>query len=364
MSDLQAASLEALTEELASSLEALNEENRNLRRELDVAHTVQILRCKDGVDGEDDEVIVYASGQFQEGKYATDDKMWQINLNTQHNTNDDIWERQLQLIFDTNISDSINTKIMCRLSDLKHCDVCVDGGFPVICFSDTEHTFHDSNFWEIDPNDGNDDSKAMKIYFNPLNSCIDVTIHGVPNDEWRPIFQKMKDDNCTLHETNLVWFLELYVAGRCPDATIEFTAVAFSTQKIHACLKRLLSPAQKSKARAERDARPEDPCYGFRRLLWHVCEVLRSFGDPAAAGTSTDGTVTTAIESEDKLSNRAREVMKFLIHIGMKDVTDENKSLIRTILKKYQTHDFQYLKRNCLHQILETGRLEDSDDDC
>ena len=57
--------------------------------------------------------------------------------------------------------------------------------------------------------------------------------------------------------------------------------------------------------------------------------------------------------------------MKFLIHIGMKDVTDKNThpSLIRTILKKYQTHDFQYLKRNCLYQLLETGRLDDSDDD-
>ena len=57
MSDLLEPSFEALTEELASSFEALNEENRNLRRELDVAHTVQILRSKAGVDGEDNEVI-------------------------------------------------------------------------------------------------------------------------------------------------------------------------------------------------------------------------------------------------------------------------------------------------------------------
>ena len=58
------------------------------------------------------------------------------------------------------------TTMICRVSDLQHCDVCIGGGFPVISFN-TDHTFKDSTFGEIDPNDGNDDTKAIQIYRQP-----------------------------------------------------------------------------------------------------------------------------------------------------------------------------------------------------
>lgn len=83
-----------------------HEELTQLKRELKIARAVEILHASGAppVDGSDDNVVVYATGQFDEGNYAPEDPNF--------------------------YGVPFENKVACRLSDLRNCRICVGGRLP------------------------------------------------------------------------------------------------------------------------------------------------------------------------------------------------------------------------------------------
>jgi len=139
-----------------------HEELAQLQRELQVARAIEICAASSRANGnenddEEEEVVVYASAQFEQGCYGANPNLWEVPL---------------------------ESKLTCRLVDLRSCLICVGGGFTVESLDEqlSNRTLFESF---LDPDDGDgDNSKGVQFCFSPNSLWLSVVIHGWPRSEW------------------------------------------------------------------------------------------------------------------------------------------------------------------------------------
>ena len=203
------------------------------REERDASRRVEVIRSHNNGRDEDEEVVVYASGMFEDGKYANNPNLWDVPMEKSSNN-------------------------VCRLADLRDCHVCVGGGFPV---ASLDHNDDDRELFELyidgddsDSDAGEDeatsDACSISFCFSPHSTWVKCLIHGWPREQWE---QVIRIDN--MNHVNLLNFLVDVVAVQYSNTTIEFEVVTFVTGTIHGALKRLLPPKRKEEVRANRDQR-------------------------------------------------------------------------------------------------------------
>jgi hypothetical protein len=225
-------------------------------KERDTAHRVEILRSRNNGDDEDEneETIVYASAQFEDGHYLA------------HNTN--LWRIDLRQ----------DDQFMCRLADLRDCHVCVGGGFPVASLD--EQLPHTAGFQVfIDGNESSDDEGdevKVSFCFSPHCIWLNVLIQGWPREEWEAVIQ---EDN--LRPNDAMRFLVDGVANQYPDAIVKFRDMCFVTGSIHGALKRLLPPKRVVEVRAEREEHRSNNDPEYEALYLFVARTMRDRGNTA-----------------------------------------------------------------------------------
>ncbi|KAL9179587.1 hypothetical protein ACHAXT_008877 [Thalassiosira profunda] len=239
-----------------AALEA-SEEIATLRKERDASRRVEIIHAREGdigeVEGEGDEVVVYASGRFEDGSYGRNANLWEVQLQSNEALGDE-----------------------CLLADLTGCQVCVGGGFPVANFTDPEMFqgwLHDTDEddYEGPPPDG---AVGMRFCFSPYSTWVTIWIRGWPKEEWEA---EIRDGDMDPNES--VRFLIDDVASQYPEAMVKFKEVGFVTRHIHGALKRLLSPRRKAKVRADRDARNEAADPQWDELTEFLMRTMRERGN-------------------------------------------------------------------------------------
>ena len=255
------------------------EEIDGLKR--DIARSVEIVRAQREDENEDSEVVVYASGQFQDGKYGGNANLWQVDLK------------------------SAAGQASCRLVDLRECLLCVGGGFLLESLNDQQsNRAHYEGFLDRYDHDS-DTSKTVSFCFCPNSTWLTIVVHGWPRESWQADVEE--DTVYTITE------LVKIVGTKFPDATIEFLEVSFVSGNFHAALKRMLPPKRKTAVRAERDERGRQ----WSQLVGHVAVTMQQQGN--------------------RNDSALYEVMDMLTRsFGIEEVTPENEELIENIIGIYQ----------------------------
>jgi len=200
------------------------EELDGLHKRLDATTKVEIIRTIiHGNGGEyDDEVVVYASGQFEDGKHwGRNEFYWEVGL-------------------------PFKGMEACKVSDLEHCHICVGGGFPFATLNQTNQNTS-GHFIDID----GDCATIELSLFQPFRTSIVMTVHGWPRDEWLPLARSGSRSVILRHFAKTV-------GTQYPKATIEFNSVSFWTHAVRGAFKRLLSPKRREEAEIERAKRFEE----------------------------------------------------------------------------------------------------------
>eukprot|EP00577_Skeletonema_sp_RCC1716_P018893 CAMPEP_0113438146 /NCGR_PEP_ID=MMETSP0013_2-20120614/37797_1 /TAXON_ID=2843 ORGANISM="Skeletonema costatum, Strain 1716" /NCGR_SAMPLE_ID=MMETSP0013_2 /ASSEMBLY_ACC=CAM_ASM_000158 /LENGTH=322 /DNA_ID=CAMNT_0000328855 /DNA_START=1 /DNA_END=969 /DNA_ORIENTATION=+ /assembly_acc=CAM_ASM_000158 len=227
MSDLLPLVAAALNDEAAADAA---KELATAREERDTSHKVEVLRAiNDGDDKvyEDGETIVYGSALFEDGQY--------------HSRNEDDWKIQLN-----------KSRNICRLEDLRDCQICVGGGIAIASLDELSNESHGwVNGDETDHPDLDGDACSIKIEFCPQSTILTFFIRGWPEAEWKAVMEE--EDAYAEHD--IIPFLVENVAVQYPEAIVEFKSIKFSAKKIHGALKRLLPPKRKEQVRADREKR-------------------------------------------------------------------------------------------------------------
>mmetsp|Transcript_18479 Transcript_18479/g.28046 ORF Transcript_18479/g.28046 Transcript_18479/m.28046 type:complete len:329 (-) Transcript_18479:211-1197(-) len=202
------------------------------REERDIPRKVEVIRSLNngGDEDEDEDVVVYSSGMFEDGQYARNTNLWDVTLEQ-------------------------NSSNICSLANLRDCHICVGGGFPV---ASLDHTLPNNATFEgwINGEDRRQgisgDACEVSFCFCPHTIWLVILIHGWPREAWEAVIQ---EDDYDQDDQHVVHFLVENVAEQYPDATVEFIAVTFAIRSIHGALKRLLPPKRKEQVRADREKR-------------------------------------------------------------------------------------------------------------
>lgn len=252
MSDLLPLVVAALNDKIAVDAQ---EEIKMLQKE--VSRAVEILHRNE--DEDDENVVVYASAQFQEGEYGGNTNLWQVNLKQKGTT-------------------------MCRLADLRQCEICVGGGFPLESLNDQlsgrpdYEGFFDRDEWDSDT------SKTVKFCFCPNTTWLTVVVHGWPRKEWERVITRQEGEEVSdpVDPGDMIEYLVDTVATEDPEATVEFKDVSFVAENIRGSLKRLLPPKRKAEVTAERDARDARDIEERQAVLFEfVANTMRDRGNDA-----------------------------------------------------------------------------------
>ena len=289
--------------------------------ERDASRRVEVIRSRDNGrdEDEDEEVVVYASGMFEDGKYADNPNLWAVKMHKSSNN-------------------------VCRLAYLKDCHVCVGGGFPVASFGDNHlnmqffdgyvdgSTSTGSHGDEETPGD----ACSISFCFVPHSTWVSLLIHGWPREEWEQVIQNNDIDGDNLHN-----FLVDDVAIQYPNATIEFTEIAFVTDSIHGALKRLLPSKRKKEVRADRDnmreAGPDED------LFYFIISTMRERGNDAS------GTIFLA---------QTTSVLGSLAAMGVERL-EGNEELIMTAIETQESQGVEGLRE----LVVRFGREEEEEEE-
>jgi len=321
MSDLLPLVLAAVNDKAAADAQ---EEIAELRKQLDVSRSVEIIRAADARDDDDagdeddDEVVVYASAQFQDGKYAPRNPhyLWQVYLKT-------------------------NQEATCRLADLRRCRLCVGGGFPLASLDDDFGHREDYEAF-IDPDEESDTDNSKTVSFRINSLWVVLVVHGWPRAEWEAVIEA--DD---LAPNSVIEFLVETVALNHPEATIEFKYALFVVRTIPAVLKRLLPLKRKKEVEAERNAAllvcDSDEFRAYTDLAHFVQRTMRDRGN-------SDGSAL--------FYPQCKEVMDILMRFGVYEHTDDNEEFIINVIATYER-----VGRGGVEEAIQEFRQLDEEDD-
>jgi len=228
------------------------------REERDIPRKVEVIRSLNngGDEDEDEDVVVYSSGMFEDGQYARNTNLWDVTLEQ-------------------------NSSNICSLANLRDCHICVGGGFPV---ASLDHTLPNNATFEgwINGEDRRQgisgDACEVSFCFCPHTIWLVILIHGWPREAWEAVIQ---EDDYDQDDQHVVHFLVENVAEQYPDATVEFKTVAFVAGNIHGALKRLLPPKRKEEVRADRDRRNAENDPEIDALYDFVARAMRERGNEA-----------------------------------------------------------------------------------
>lgn len=195
-----------------------HEEIKILKKRAKFAEMVQVVHTADRECELDDwmeyfkPIPVYASGSIAEnGRYIR--------------TND--WEVGLE------------TVMVCRLADLRHCRIQVGGGYEILSFLDPEPSSFELafNISDLDTRD----SKAIFFRFAPHGNWLHAIVKG-----WMRWHQEREDGNIALYMDGdeAIVFLCEDVASRYPEAKVEFLSVSFPRTTIFPAMMRLIDCEQ------------------------------------------------------------------------------------------------------------------------
>jgi hypothetical protein len=186
----------------------------DLQKRFDTATRVEIIRF---AESNEDGVVVYASGQFEKGKYFGSSNNW------------------------SRVDLPIKGTKACKLSDLDRCNICVGGGFPFVSIhKNLDH-------WRDVVKCVGDCPIIIATLGDWHRTKIRFCIHGCPKEAWLPWVQ----NDHTLPRDNLAKEIAPYY----PNATIEFVSVRFWLIDIHGAFNRLLTPRRREEAKEEARAR-------------------------------------------------------------------------------------------------------------
>jgi len=261
------------------------------KKELDLLRSVQIIHRP---SNEDEEIVVYASARFEDGCYLSNPNLWEV----------DLLEPKLG-------EKASTTTTRCRLTNLRQCDICVGGGFPIASFDDELNNRADyEGFFDYSDSDS-DNSKRVSFCFGPYSSWVLLEVHGWPRADWA-------DD--TDPET-VIAFLVDDVASRYPDATVEFKSVSFVVSSIHGALKRLLPPRRQAQVRADRDSRNTEESRAHSELMQFVAITMRE-------GGNQNGSVLFVPQ--------LHKIMDLLSQLGVFEQNEDNQNLIVAVVQSYE----------------------------
>jgi len=313
MSDLLPLVLAAVNDKAAADAQ---EEISELRKQLQVSRSVEIIRAAarddddDAGDEDDDEVVVYASAQFQDGKYARNPNLWQVDLKT-------------------------NEEATCRLADLRRCRLCVGGGFPLESLDDNFGNREDYEaFFDPDEESDTDNSKAVSFCIHSL--WLTLVVHGWPRAEWEAVIEA--DD---LARDSIIEFLVETVAVNYPEATLEFKDVSFVVRSIPAALKRLLPLKRKKEVETERDERNTEGNEAYSDLMEFSAITMRNRGN-------SDGSAL--------FIPQLNEVMTILRRLGVYEHNDDNEEFIINVIATYER-----VGRSRIEEVIQAVQQLDED---
>lgn len=310
MSDLLPLVTEVLRDRAALDAQ---EELRALQLQLQTARAVEVI----GVRQDDGAFVVYASGQFTEGKYDHNPNLFQVDL---------------------------QTMAPCRLADLRTCRICVGGGFPLESLDDQEANRAplDGFFPTLTPDESRNHAKPVQFCFSPNATWLSIVVHDWPLD----LFRLTVQDNVVDAE-DVIDFLVETVAVRHPEATVEFVDFTMPNTHIPAAVQRLLPPARLTEVQAERAERlaDEDRENGDA-LLRFVARAMRDAGN---------------INPEALFMPQVEEILENLERLDIFHVDDENEEIITRIVGLYQRQPDTL--SNVIEQILQRRQNEQAVDD-
>lgn len=195
------------------------EEVLGMKQQLAVSRAIEIIRAANETGEDEEDVVVYASTQFEDGNYARNINLWQVD-------------------FDPG-------SVICRLADLRSCRVCVGGGFALESLNDAQANHEGVEvFFNTDEDNDDENSKSITLCFAPNSTWLNAVVHGWPSGAIDPP-----------EVLNSLEYLVDDVADEFPDATVEFKSTSFVVRHIHGALKRLLPPKRKEAVDADRAER-------------------------------------------------------------------------------------------------------------
>lgn len=195
------------------SVDEAQDEVLRLHKELEISQSVEIMRASnnDKNTNENEEFLIYASGQFKDGEYGSNPNLWEVEL-------------------DNNAT--------CLLKDLRGCSICVGGGFPLANIDDQLANRAPFEVVIEFHNADDDNSIPTSFCFCPNSLWLCTFVHGWPRKDWEAAIEagELTDD---FGEDSFRYLVEI-VASKYPEATIEFKCVAFVARHVKGALKRLL----------------------------------------------------------------------------------------------------------------------------
>jgi len=277
----------------------------------DISRSVQIVQPIDNRNTENNnnnntntnngDLIVHASGQFQDGFYADNPVLWQVDLNNK-------------------LSTEGPSPFTCRLADLKSCVVCVGGGFPVVDFDFGRKPF--DGYLSADDSAESETGHVIHFCFgSDLTSLwLTIVVHGWPRVEWEACIRLNSDRGL------ICSYLSEEVANNHPYATVEFKDATFVISSlIGSPIQQLLSPERLEQVTAERDGR-DTTVTAMKTLRAHVSSTIRDLSEPRFSGV---------------VDLRFRDAMAILNILNINELTEENKEFIgRTISSVIESETF------------------------
>jgi len=205
MSDLFPLVAEVLKDK--ASLDAL-EEIAKLKEKSDIGQSVEVIRSVQYYE-EDKDRVVYASGLLKNGKFSVNhDNFGMFEVNFVNNNE-------------------------CPIIDLRDCQLCFGGGFPV-----GEQLGYSKGWsdWNED-----DNSLLITIRFLPDDTILTLMLLGWPSDDYEAKIQSNE-----LDPNNIVMdYLINMLAFEYPNAIVRFKNVSFREKKILGPLNRFLTLEEK-----------------------------------------------------------------------------------------------------------------------
>ena len=182
----------------------------NLQKRVEVATSIEIVHDATGEES-DDKIVVYASEPFDKGTY--DEIFWKVSF-------------------------SNDNHLVCKLSDLQHCHICVGGGFTIFDFASSDYEAYLDKIIDGGDDDGGDVEIRVSCV-RPFNLWVTLGIQNLPeaadHRSWEHFVGEPFD---------LEWFTTLRPM-EYPEAQVRFKSVRFEASSIRGPLQRLLPPRRR-----------------------------------------------------------------------------------------------------------------------
>jgi len=267
-----------------------HEELTQLKRELKIARAVEILHGAPLGNGSSDDVVVYASAQFEQGCYGANPNLWTVPL---------------------------ENKVACRLADLRSCRICVGGGITLESLDDQlENRIEFDGYLDPDDDGDTDNSKYVSFCFPPNTLWLGVVVQGWPRREWEAVVQA--DD---LANEDMVDFLVNTVAEQHPEAVVEFISLAFTVNSVPGAIKRLLPPTRREEVEADRLQRTTPENRAYSDLVYFVSSTMRNLGNQSGSALFIP---------------QVDQIMEMLSDLNIHEQNDENQANIVAIVTAFE----------------------------